>query len=222
MPNYKTNDPRGWGGDPKRGAALGRNDKHTSADFAGELTLREIHIDQEGYDDNGTYWGTGDPLYWYANEEGTIDACIRATKREIAMMAVRDEYPRATFAAMASVDPAFLSAYIECALWSSTDGDKDESLDANHSEADLAPETRATMEEDCTAFQVAMESLLHKAYAKGYSPTQAGHDFWLTRNGHGAGFWDRNLGKIGDALTKAADAAGEVNLYVGDNGKIYG
>jgi hypothetical protein len=24
-----------------------------------------------------------------------------------------------------------------------------------------------------------------------YSPEQLGHDLWLTRNGHGAGFWDR-------------------------------
>lgn len=24
-----------------------------------------------------------------------------------------------------------------------------------------------------------------------YNPEQIGHDLWLTRNGHGAGFWDR-------------------------------
>lgn len=31
---------------------------------------------------------------------------------------------------------------------------------------------------------------------------RAGHDLWLTRNGHGAGFWDRDLGELGDRLTK--------------------
>ena len=29
----------------------------------------------------------------------------------------------------------------------------------------------------------------------------AGHDFALTRNGHGTGFWDRGLGAIGDMLS---------------------
>lgn len=34
---------------------------------------------------------------------------------------------------------------------------------------------------------------------------QTGHDFILTANGHGAGFWDRGLGARGDRLTKASD-----------------
>ncbi len=49
---------------------------------------------------------------------------------------------------------------------------------------------------------------------------EAGHDFWLTRNGHGAGFFDGAWGKAGDRLTKAAHTWGEVYLYV-DGGKIY-
>lgn len=36
-----------------------------------------------------------------------------------------------------------------------------------------------------------------------------GHDFALTRNSHGAGFWDRGYGEIGDRLTEAAQAYGE-------------
>lgn len=31
---------------------------------------------------------------------------------------------------------------------------------------------------------------------------QAGHDFWLTSQGHGAGFWDGGWPKYGDMLTK--------------------
>lgn len=49
-------------------------------------------------------------------------------------------------------------------------------------------------------------------------PEQAGHDFWLTREGHGAGFWDRGLGRAGDVLTKAAKAFGECYLDI-ENGK---
>lgn len=47
------------------------------------------------------------------------------------------------------------------------------------------------------------------------------HDFWLTRCGHGCGFWDGDYGELGDRLTTAAKAFGEVDLYVGDDGLIY-
>jgi hypothetical protein len=52
---------------------------------------------------------------------------------------------------------------------------------------------------------------------------RAGNDFWLTHNGHGAGFWDGDLpDEIGDALTKASEKYREIDLYVGDDGMIYG
>lgn len=44
--------------------------------------------------------------------------------------------------------------------------------------------------------------------------SSAGHDFALTRNHHGAGFWDRGLGDLGDRLTKAAHAYGESSAWV--------
>ena len=37
-------------------------------------------------------------------------------------------------------------------------------------------------------------------YLDQYSPTDLIHDYWLTRNGHGVGFWDRGLGPVGDRL----------------------
>ena len=37
----------------------------------------------------------------------------------------------------------------------------------------------------------------------GLDASQTGHDFVLTANGHGCGFWDRGLGEIGDRLTEA-------------------
>lgn len=45
---------------------------------------------------------------------------------------------------------------------------------------------------------------------------QAGHDFAMTRNGHGAGFWDRGIGAAGDALTNKAEALVGRNVYVED------
>lgn len=83
---------------------------------------------------------------------------------------------------------------------------------------DLAPETEEQFDDDCTKFYTENKALLIES---GQHPDQCGHDFWLTRNGHGAGFWDRGLGKIGEKLTAACKLMGDVNLYRGDDGKIY-
>ena len=54
-----------------------------------------------------------------------------------------------------------------------------------------------------------------------YSWDQFGHDLWFTRNGHGVGFWDRDLGQLGDTLTDHASAMGPVDTYVGDDDVLY-
>lgn len=110
---------------------------------------------------------------------------------------------------------AMLTAYIECALWSSTDDDGDP-LDAAHGEDDLDPDARAEMRSDCAGF--ARSNIID---LDGMDPGQAGHDFWLTRNRHGAGFWDRGLGDRGERLTKDAHVWGSVDLYIGDDGMIH-
>lgn len=56
---------------------------------------------------------------------------------------------------------------------------------------------------------------------KALDPAQVGHDFCLTRNGHGAGFWDRGLGELGTRLTDACRPWGEQTGYIGDDGLLY-
>jgi len=97
-PSYKRFDPRGWGGDPKRGAAMGRPTVHDAPkDEQVKFTLRRIRLNSGGYDPNGTYFGIGAPLYWYANDEGTVDAMLRATSRDEAKRKVLEKYPNANF-----------------------------------------------------------------------------------------------------------------------------
>lgn len=110
----------------------------------------------------------------------------------------------------------FTQSYLVCALWSSTDNDGDP-LDCSYMIEDLSSEALFRCVLDCTKFQLENANLL-----EGIDPSDAGHDFWLTRNRHGAGFWDGDYKKEqGDALTKAAHAFGEIDLYVGDDGKLY-
>lgn len=123
----------------------------------------------------------------------------------------------------------FTNAYIESALWSSMDDD-DVPLDRNYGVEDIALETLVRMQADCRAFVEANEDAIVAAIDSGQvrcGPDfeeygHAGHDFWLTRNGHGAGFWDGDWPEPwADLLDKAAKAAGECDLYVGDDGRIY-
>lgn len=113
-----------------------------------------------------------------------------------------------------SAPERFVSAYIEAALWSSSDGEA-ESLEGE----ELSDKARAEMRADCDSFWGENVNLLGES---GLSQDQAGHDFWLTRNHHGAGFWDRGLpGDTGKRLTDAAHAHGSVDLYIGDDGLVY-
>ena len=95
MPDYATHDPKGWCGDPSRGAALGRPTIKGDPDFSGRLFLKKVRLDNGGYDPNGTYFGAGSPLYWYASEDNDIDGMLRATSRELARDQVLELYPKA-------------------------------------------------------------------------------------------------------------------------------
>ena len=114
----------------------------------------------------------------------------------------------------------FTRAYIECALWCGVypDAPDAEPSDEYYLE-DLTPETLTTMREDCADFQHSHRQKLVDYYNMGRSPDDAGHDFWLTRNGHGAGFWGRGLGELGDMLTDACKPYGERTLFAVD-GKV--
>ncbi len=109
----------------------------------------------------------------------------------------------------------FVRAYVEAALWSTTD-DNEVPMDTNYGPEDMAEEAMAEATAECCVFwDENIQDL------EGLDPAQAGHDFWLTRCGHGVGFWDRDLGELGKRLTEASQRYGEKWLYVGDDGLIY-
>jgi hypothetical protein len=117
-----------------------------------------------------------------------------------------------------------VDAYIEAALWSTHDNANEsggEPLDKNYDRDDLAASTLAIMKDDCQSFLDAHHEDLKRA-DKDEDLERLGHDFWLTREGHGAGFWDGGWpDKLGHKLTEAAKAYGSFDLYIGDDGKIY-
>lgn len=118
----------------------------------------------------------------------------------------------------------FLDAYLEAALWSTTD-DNDEPLDSNYSDDDISEELLARSIKDVRKFLSDNWSTIAaaKVDTRKYSRWElAGHDFWLTRNGHGAGFWDGDWSEpAAKQLTEASKRFGEVWIEVGDDEELY-
>lgn len=112
----------------------------------------------------------------------------------------------------------FFSAYVEAALFSTTydNGKRDDApMDSVYTIEDLHVDTRAVMEREAREFYVANYADIK------VNIVRAGRDFWLTRCRHGAGFWDGDWPEaVGARLTSAAEACGERNLYVDDDGYV--
>lgn len=130
---------------------------------------------------------------------------------------------------------AMVDGYAECAVWVGTDWDHCASpddhdgpcsrecvehgnpapLDERYGTENITVTALDSIRADCQAFATdnAVDLLEWDA-------GQAGHDFCLTRNGHGTGFWDRGKGAPGERLTEACRPYGESDLYP-DDGRLY-
>lgn len=133
---------------------------------------------------------------------------------------------------LAQIRCAFTRGYVEAAFFSTTDQSREggaDALDAHHSVADLAAQTWDAVVRDCGAFLVANRELVeacaghHRAGATvDDAMSHAGRDFWYTREGHGAGFWDGDWPEAaGEHLDRSAEAFGAADWYLGDEGGIY-
>lgn len=115
----------------------------------------------------------------------------------------------------------FLTGYTAALYWSSTDERDGETVNLD----DCMTSTQA--DDHCRAeaadfFRTYYADLTEAAHRPGYSLELAGRDFALTRNRHGAGFWDGDLPEeLGARLTEAAHRAGECWPYLGDDDLIY-
>lgn len=113
-----------------------------------------------------------------------------------------------------TLDP-FVKAYLETALLSSTDGGI--SLDENYSVEDIAEVSIQQAIKDCNNFKELAGSLLNDPVGESVA-----HDFWLTRNRHGAEFWYSDYPKdIGERLIDISHSFGECDLYIGYDGYVY-
>jgi hypothetical protein len=125
---------------------------------------------------------------------------------------------------MAELD-SFTRAYI-AALFFTEGGDGE--LEG-YGEDDLSPSALARIVADCERFQrenaadIATIEGQHCSDEYWSGDERAGHDFWLTRNRHGVGFWDRDdlTQDVSERLTNAAHTFGECWATLGDDEFVY-
>lgn len=107
----------------------------------------------------------------------------------------------------------FVHAYIEAMFFT-----EDENIGSGFTSDDIDLDSMAAIETDCGDFLEKAEGLLTSDNME-----QAGHDFWLTRNGHGTGFWDREekvySGK-GEILSQLAHDFGSSHAFF-ENGNVF-
>lgn len=90
-----------------------------------------------------------------------------------------------------------VSAYITTALWA-----------GGFMAEDLAPELKEQVVSDIRQFLDLCKGR-HGDLLRDLDDETIGHNLWLTRNGHGEGFWSRGFGSTGDVLTELAHSLGE-------------
>lgn len=122
--------------------------------------------------------------------------------------------------------------YLTAALETTLDED-DEPLSVSYSEFDFTRTVKRKVEMEIEEF---VEDINSRGLLKPYIDAmkqyfgnedkaweQLGIDLWLSRNGHGSGFFDKfTVDKnVRDELQKLANDLGEVYLIAGDDGELY-
>ena len=111
----------------------------------------------------------------------------------------------------------FFEAYVECLIWSEGHGGGYSPANGHIPSPGVGAITLGGIREilsDCERFMREAGEMVVD------DPSQAGHDFCLTRNGHGAGFDDGDWPENGKGLTDLCEKCGGQGLQM-YRGKLY-
>lgn len=131
-----------------------------------------------------------------------------------------------------------LERLVRTLLWSETDNSDEsggEPLDANYDITDVDEKSLAELNKRFQSFVEEAEKALTEKFGDEwgsiddfYTGSASGgfyteHDFIMTVNGHGCGFWEKGdwQDDVSDILTRLAKKQGEIDAYVGDNGRVH-
>lgn len=124
----------------------------------------------------------------------------------------------------------FTKAYIEAIFFTEAHSDNPDLEHATIEQFTMA--SMAKIKADCRKFQqkvvdagIDLDEACLKSTQQYSAEELAGHDFWLTRNHHGAGFWDDSDWEksVGSILTKISHEFSNIDILMDDNDKlVYG
>lgn len=104
-----------------------------------------------------------------------------------------------------------LAQYLYTAVWAECDPDTEEPLDKTYSTSDITQAGRKQAREDVEEF---VNEIRELDGIEALEESDIGHDFWLTRNGHGAGFWDGDVPEpLATQLTEIAKSKGRSYVW---------
>lgn len=98
--------------------------------------------------------------------------------------------------------------------------------DAHFDHDDFTEESLGKASHDCQRFmELLINTGLYDEAIQYQDDDTIAHDFWLTRNGHGAGFWDGDYGTgdncVGDRITTLIkDNFAEQHIWINDDGSL--
>lgn len=115
---------------------------------------------------------------------------------------------------MGNIAP-LVKVYLQTILWSNID-ENDLPLDENYSIEDFDRSVVDSAKKDINVFMNNIGTLAEK-----YDPQTLVIDLLLTRNRTGAGFEDGDYGDDENILASAAKRFSELEIYVGNDDKIY-
>jgi len=115
------------------------------------------------------------------------------------------------------------SAYLECAIWTHLDEDGN-SIDHVYDIEDFEPASYDLAEHECADFIELSEFVLQdtdQTVQDELCPFDLGRNFWLSRNGHGTGFFDGPYNAdTRYKLQLAAKSCGESFILETDNEEL--
>jgi len=110
-------------------------------------------------------------------------------------------------------EDTMLNGYLTTALWT-----EESELGSEFDIKDISSNSVDQAKKDCDRFKMLVGSTIISKY----DLFTIGHDFWLTRNNHGAGFWDGDYDDEDEKILMAiTDTFGTKLMYEGDDGTIY-
>jgi len=112
--------------------------------------------------------------------------------------------------------------FCTAALFTEVD-ELDNPLGDNYSVESIAPESMRCITANIAQWLVDNKALTDQL-TDTFGANLIGYNLWLTSQGHGVGFGDRDLDELGDQLTRVCEYRHDLfsnGLYVGDDGQLY-